>query len=113
MLAAVIFTYSAQKLQILINKTDNEIILTELHHFYSDQETFTAKDGFNVAFGLNLGDIVLEDTVATFYVSLQEWTVLPNGTFDSSEKWLDIHRCSREELGLEGENSTFYPVLES
>ena len=38
LLTAMIVLYSVQKIQILINKEDDRIILTELPYFYDDRE---------------------------------------------------------------------------
>ena len=51
LVTGMILLYTAQKLEILIMKKDDRIVLTELPYFYDDSETITGSDNFNVAFG--------------------------------------------------------------
>ena len=51
-LTGMIVLYTARKLEILIMKKDDRIILTELPYFYDDSETISGSENFNMAFGL-------------------------------------------------------------
>ena len=51
-LTLLIILYTAQKVEILIKKKDDRIVLTELPYFYDDNETITGSEKFNIAFGL-------------------------------------------------------------
>ena len=95
-----------------MNRKDNEILVTELRHFYTDDETFTAQDGFNLAFILYSDHGELNDTIGTFSLHSQEWATV-DGIFTANRIEYDFHTCTREELGLDGESSGFYPIIES
>ena len=69
LVTGLILLYTAQKLEILILKKDDRIVLTELPYFYDDSETITGSDNFNVAFGLP--NLIDEDLVG-FKVMLVE-----------------------------------------
>ena len=62
LVTGMILLYTAQKLEILILKKDDRIILTELPFFYDDSETFTGSDNFNIAFGF-VRDFDYEDLI--------------------------------------------------
>ena len=86
--------------------------MTELRHFYTNDETFSAQDGFNMGFYLssNYGD--LNDTIGEFSLQSIEWATV-DGVFILNYTDHGFHTCTSEELGLEGESSNFYPILES
>ena len=54
--------------------------MTELRHFYTDDETFSAQDGFNMAFYLNSKYGELNDTIGEFVLQTIEWATV-DGVF--------------------------------
>ena len=110
LVTGMLFLYTAQKLEILIMKKDDRIFLTELPYFYDDSETITGSDKFNVDFGL---------VTHNQKVSPLEFNVwLTEIYFDEDQKYslnrtsLCFHKCSEEELGLSGSNSSFFAMNE-
>ena len=66
----LIILYTAQKVEILIQKKDDRIVLTELPYFYDDNETITGSEKFNIAFGLER--VIEEEDLVHFEVELKE-----------------------------------------
>ena len=49
-------------------------MMSELKHYYPDDETFTAEDGFNLAFGITIQDDgPLDESYGKFYLYEEEW----------------------------------------
>ena len=89
-------------------------MLTEVTNYYNDTAVFEGgKDSLNVAFSLfsmSYGDFRFDDSYGSFYA-----TSYTEG-WDQDGEWFrtsydhNFHLCSKEELGLEGENSQFFPI---
>ena len=101
-----------------VYKYSNSIITNNLlDSYFSDEYVFDMdkKPGFNIAFGMSYYDsnqeMLIEPDIAELKARLKMWS--PNY---SGIKWheVDIRPCTREELGLEGEEfeeqSKFWPT---
>ena len=72
---------------------------------FSDTDTFSHENGFNVAIALTNWDdnteSILDPTFGDFEINSYEWGVRENGTPYMDRSRLETHQCTREELGLE------------
>ena len=79
-----------------------------MKNYYSDTEVFNAgKDSFNVAFGLHslTGESIVDESIGRFDAHSYEEGWDKDGNLYAKFHNHSFHRCSREELGLEGDNS--------
>ena len=79
-----------------------------MKNHYSDTEVFNAgKDSFNVAFGMHslTGESIVDESIGRFVAVSYEEGWDQDGNMYSKFHNHSFHRCSREELGLEGDNS--------
>ena len=86
-----------------------------MKNHYSDKDVFRAgKDSFNVAFGIyNIGgDLLVDESIGHFTAFSYEEGWDQDGNMYQTLHSHDFHQCSREELGLDGDNSSFFPVAE-
>ena len=108
-LLAVLGVYTVYKFTVLVAQSDVQYVLTEVKKFYSDEETFKGgKDKFNVAFGVANE---LDETYGTFIVYTYEEKYVDGELFEETIE-IDYHPCTDEELGLEGDNASFFPNVE-
>ena len=77
-------------------------------NYYNDTAVFEGgKDSFNVAFSLYSSDedFRFDDSYGSFYVGSFYEGYDQDGNWVENATYHDFHLCSREELGLEGEDS--------
>ena len=55
---------------------------------------------------------LVDESYGFFELRLFQWGYDEQGVYKSGGKPLNFHQCSREELGLEGNNSNFYPTID-
>ena len=107
LLILVLGSYSAYKIDVLINKKDNQFASVEFKDFYSLDDKFTHADGLSLAFAVVTSEPI-DESYGYFSASTNEWTI------DSLEyEKVGVHKCSLEELGIEGSTSSFYPIADS
>ena len=94
-------------------------MLTTVNDLYwTDDDRFEYKDGFNVAVAFTAYDSnpewILDKSYGELFFNHFQWGPVGD-TYITERKRLNHHTCSREELGLEGEveNSRFHPLHES
>jgi len=57
---------------------------------------------------------LLDPSFGEIKVKTSSWGYLDDGDeYIYEEKYLELHLCTKQELGLEGENSIFLPIKES
>ena len=111
----VVGSYAYQKTDVWLNKKDNDIMSATQDQYLSPGYVFDQAMGLNFAIAFTAYDNEKEDILDPSYGSLTfttyEWGLDENG--DTFIKFDEIpsHVCSREELGLEGDNSSFMPII--
>ena len=104
----VVTSYALQKLEVLIWKKDNEIMMTELRYFYGDDEAFTGQEGFDLAFGLTTEDgSEIDATYGFFYLTEEEWGHDEDGLSFFDFEPVPFHSCRPGEI-----DKDFYPIVD-
>ena len=81
-----------------------DTILAVKDNFFSDDDSFSGKQGFNIAVALtafdNEEEYILDPSIGEVKFRYSEWDVLNDGTIQSSSTEIESHFCSAEEPGL-------------
>ena len=105
LLLALVILYSYQKADILINKKDVDILSTVNEDFYSSDDTWSSKNGFNIAAAFSAYDSetewILDPTYGSLVFNHFSWGIDENGDPFTKRQRLDEHSCTSEELGLD------------
>ena len=113
----IVIGYSAQRLDILLNRKDVDILQTVRDNYFSDNEAFTGEEGFNIAIALtgfdSVRDSVLDPEYANLIFETSQWDVLEDGEINWQITSVASHTCSEEELGLTGDYSRIMPAHET
>ena len=116
-LIAVVSLFVWQKTNIWLGREDVYIMQSTQNQHFSNEYVFTNEMGLNFAFAFTDYDSETEDILHPSYGSLvfttYEWGEDSDGNPFTKFVEIPSHTCSREELGLEGqEKSHFYPIKE-
>ena len=106
-LIAIVSSFAYQKTDIWLKMKDVDILSsTHKHHFDSDY-VFSSEMGLNFAVAFTKYDSETEDVLHASYGSLVfstfEWGVDAQGKPITRFNEIQSHSCSKEELGLEGQ----------
>ena len=111
LLALVTLAYTFQKTEVLIQKSDTQIMVHFEEEYFPDTYKFGYEQGFNIAVGFSSYDNVNNDReyelrpqIGYLRFRAKTWGMHENGTAWAEQKVFDSHVCTREELGLEGDS---------
>ena len=111
-----VMAYSVLKIDTLVHVKDVDILSAVNDRFYDPDYIFRAEDGLNFAVGLTAWDStkesILDPSIGRIRFIAYEWGSDELGNPYSSYDEIPSHACSREELGLVGENPAFMPIIE-
>ena len=105
-LLVITISYTILKVDVLFKKKDVDIFTAVNELYLSDDWTFSARQGLNIAVGLGYNGI--DPTIASINFYRVDWDVL-----NSQATKLQSHECTQEELGASGSNSRFFPIRSS
>ena len=115
LLIVVLAGYSYQKVSIFYEKKKFDILQTSIEGHYPEEYVFSWDSGFNIAVAFtaydNERENILDPSIGELGIYISEWGD-ENGELFLRDIKLDTHQCSREELGLEGNDSSFFPTVE-
>ena len=106
-----IFLYD--KIMVLVKGSDVTIIMNTIEGAFTDEDTFSAEQGFFFAAALTEYDsnteIIEEARYGELIVEQYGWG---DGNFEGTRD-LDYHYCTDEELGITpGPNTEMFPIFE-
>ena len=106
--------YAAQKVDILINKKDVDVLSVVNKNFYDSKYIFDYSKGFNVAVAFtasdNQSEYILDPTYGRLVFEKVSWGTDENGSFFTNYEEMDTHICTKDELGLgDPEGMKFMP----
>ena len=107
-LFTMIGAYSLQKLDVLINKLDAELITMTKSNALKDTDVFDSSMGFNIAAAFTAYDskIIDDPTIGELVFNHYKWGVKADGSNFSGRYRLKAHRCTQAELGLVQNDAT-------
>ena len=95
--------YSVQKIEILINKKDVDVLSATKDIFYTDDDKFTYANGFNIAAAFTSYSDLTEWELPAEYGRLAinsfSWGIGEDGAPFATRTELETHPCSKEEMG--------------
>ena len=113
-LAIAMILYIMLKLNVLIYKTEIDILATKLDYYYDESFVFDHSNGLAVAVAFtgwnNNREYELDKSIGEFIFINYEWGYDEDGTFFLKRDRIPSHVCTKEELGLEGDSASFFPV---
>ena len=115
MILAVTLSYAYQKMDVLIQKKDVDVLSATKELVYSDQDKFTYQNGLNVAVAFtefnNNREWELDPSYGTLVFNSYEWGIRPDGEVFTERKRLPSHVCTQDEFGFEREKEARYTDL--
>ena len=116
-LTVIVALYGYQKTEVLFARSDMSIQEHTESNALAETDKFGYETGgFNIALAYsgynNNYEYELPPEVGRIAFRAEEWGIHPNGTGWYETKYLDSHVCTREELGLEEDqtNAKFMPI---
>ena len=122
----MILAYAYQKIDILFNRKDVDVLSTIDDFHFDDSFSFKYDNGFNIAIGFtaydNEQEFILDPSYGVLEFRSYEWGARVNEQgeeyYYTERKLLESHLCTREELGLAVEGnpeideskSRFFPM---
>ena len=118
LLVTVTIAYAYTKLDVLIYRKDVDVVSSVKNMHFDYSFVFEAKNGLNVAAAFTSYDSerewILEPEYGELVFNSFTWGPNPDGSYFTERKKLDSHICTRDELGLDGnENANFLPLHEA
>lgn len=110
---SLLVLYSAQKIEIFINRKDVNIVYSVRDSYYTDTDTFSGTEGFNIAVAFTGFDSVKENILKREYAQIKfnyDVVIVTEQGLDYEVIEMPSHPCTDEELGLQGANSEFMPI---
>ena len=105
MILSLTVLYSYQKIEVLIEKKDVDVLSATKDLVFSDQDKFTYQNGFNIAAAFsefnNNKEWELDPSYGTLVFNSYEWGIGPDGDVFTERKRLPSHVCTNDELGFE------------
>ena len=86
----------------LVKYNETAVMTSVRDSYYSADHTFTSEDGFELAFGITAFDSNQEPIDDPRYGRLNAMYVSWGTSAGTIYESLDMHNCTREELGFEG-----------
>ena len=95
--------YSVQKIEILLNKKDVDVLSATKDIFYTDDDKFTYENGFNIAVAFTSYNDETEWELPAEYgrlvINSYSWGIGEGGAPFTARTELETHACSKEEMG--------------
>ena len=115
MLIIVLVFYATVKFKSLISQRNVDIIIAKTENFFNYDHVFDFEKGLNMAVGLTAYDseteYILDKSIGELNFMAYEWGEDENKELYVRKTIIPSHICSKEELGLEGDNSSFFPLF--
>ena len=115
-LLIIVSAYAYQKVDVWMNKKDVDIMSSLQKNYFSADYVFDYSQGLNFAFAFTAFDSETEDILDPSYgritFSRYKWGEQQNGDYYSGFEEIPSHTCTKEELGIEGDKSSFMPLPE-
>ena len=109
------FLYTMLKVNVLVYKTEIDILATKLDYYYDESFVFDYSMGFNVAVAFtdwdNTKEYVIDKSIGEVVFEEFAWGEDEDGNYWSHRLRIPSHVCTKEELGLEGDSSNFFPLM--
>ena len=107
-------TFALIKIDVFFARKDNDVMSSTLVKAIADDSVFSAEDGLNFAVAFTAYDNETEDILDPTYGNVvfrnSEWGPTPDGGYFENLDEIPSHTCTKEELGMEGDISSFYPL---
>ena len=95
-------------------KTEIDILATKLDYFYDESFVFDHSNGLAIAVAFsgwnNKREYEIDKSIGEVVFKAYEWGNDNDGNFFVTQKIIPSHVCTKEELGLEGDSSSFFPL---
>ena len=115
-LIIIVCTYAYIKVDVFLLKKDVDILFSTQKNYFNETYVFDHDKGLNFAVGFTAFDTETEDILDPSYGRIafikHAWGTDENGVPFSVYEEIESHTCTKEELGLEGDNSRFMPIEE-
>ena len=115
-LTLAMVVYTLLKINVLIYKTEIDILATKLDYYYDDSFVFDQSMGLYVAVAFsgynNKREYELDKSIGEIVYISYEWGYDEDGNTFLKRERIPSHVCTKEELGLEGDSSNFYPLMD-
>jgi len=115
----ILASYFGQKVDILASSADVNIVTATLDSFFSPDYILDYEAGLNFAFAYTPYDgsdpAPLDDpSVVEVAINSYQWggEATDGGDYFAGRSKIPTHTCTREELGLEGSGSIFFPIVD-
>ena len=109
-----VLIFFLQKIEILNERSSVVIIQTENKNKLNDQDIFEFEDGFYVAAAFtgynNVEEYELPWEIGELNFYVMDWGPTESGGLYDRSEYLETSVCTPEELGLEGDNASFFPL---
>jgi len=115
-LSIAVLIYVSLKMNTLFTRGSVNVVSTVKDNFIKKDERFGPDKGFAVAaaWSANLAlTFDLDPSIAEIIFVAREWGYDENGDFKLTDTEIPTHKCSLEELGLEGTNHRFMPAAKT
>ena len=113
-LAIAMILYIILKFNVLVNKTEIDILATKLDYYYDENFVFDHSNGLAVAAAFtgwnNISEYELDKSIGEIIFINYEWGYDEDGNFFLNRDRIPSHVCTKEELGLEGDSPSFFPI---
>lgn len=105
LLTFVVCIYSYQKFDVFLAKKDVDILSAVNDLYFTDEDTFSYKNGLNVAVAFTAYDAeeswILDETYGELIFNSYSWGPQDDGTYVTERKRLKSHQCQTDELNLD------------
>lgn len=115
-LSIAVIIYVALKTNTLFTRGSVNVVSTVQDNFIKKDERFGPDKGFAIAAAWSANLAVtfdLDPSIGEMIFVATEWGYDENGEFKMTNTEIPSHKCSLEELGLEGTNHKFMPAAET
>lgn len=113
-LGLLLLSYTYQKIDVLKNKKDVDILSTVTHAHFDPDYIFDFQKGFNIAAGFTAYDSNPEPIDDPRYGELvfnhYYWGKQPDGTYGAGRRPFEYRNCTDEELGFKEGKAKFFPI---
>ena len=116
LLPLILIAYAGYKVNILQGKKSVDILQAVNKHYFDDEYTFGAKQGLDIAIGVtdyHRQDAyeLIDPKFGKITFTVYSFGLNEEGLYEVfSEKVLQSHQCSLQELGLVGTGHKFFPI---
>ena len=115
LLMMTVLTFTYYKVDVLLGRKDVDVLSAVAENYFDSSDSFSGKQGLNVAVSLfnaqnSQFTVELDPSYGRIRFQILEWGTTKSGKQFRSNKEIDSHICSLEELGLTGTDPKFMPV---